>query len=78
MEAAISSIRSELEEALTRWVEDVLASVDQRTQGLQEELNAKMEETQLELQMSLDTWTRSLCNETADTRSLTSGCKEHS
>jgi F0F1-type ATP synthase membrane subunit b/b' len=46
-------------------VEDVLAYVDQCTRGLREELNAKIEETQLELQTSLDMRTRSLREETA-------------
>jgi hypothetical protein len=49
-------------------MEDVLVSVDQRTWSLHEELNAIMEETQMELQTSLDKRTRSLRKETTDTK----------
>jgi hypothetical protein len=41
METAISSFRSELEENAQNWVEAVLSSVDQRTQGVREEMNTK-------------------------------------
>lgn len=44
MEAAVNSIRSELENTIRIRVEDILASVDQGAQGLQEEVNAKPEE----------------------------------
>jgi hypothetical protein len=50
MEAAISSIWFELEETIRNWMENVLASVDQGTQGLSEEIVVKVEETQLGLQ----------------------------
>jgi hypothetical protein len=39
MEAAIHSSWSELEETIKHWVEDVLACVDQRMQGLCKKLN---------------------------------------
>jgi hypothetical protein len=57
MEAPINSIESELEGAIKDRVENVLVSVDQWTHGLCEELNVKIEETQLGLQTSLDTRT---------------------
>jgi hypothetical protein len=41
---------SELEETIKNWVEDVLSSVNKRTQNLCEELNVKIEEMQLGLQ----------------------------
>jgi DNA-binding ferritin-like protein len=66
MEAAINSIQSELEETIKNLVENILASVDQRTQDLCEELNVKTEESQLGLQamtMSLNMLTKSLCEE---------------
>jgi hypothetical protein len=44
-------------------VEDIVSSVDWWAQGLCEELNTKFEETQLSLQMSLDTWTKDLLKE---------------
>jgi hypothetical protein len=68
MEAAISFIQSELEETIRHQVEYVLASVDQQIRGLREELNTKMEETKLELQMSLDMRIQSLREEIADTK----------
>jgi calcineurin-like phosphoesterase len=70
MEAAINSIWSELEETINNQVEDILASVNQGTQGLHKELNMKIE-TQLGLQvvtMSLDTWTQHLHEEIMDTK----------
>jgi uncharacterized protein YqgV (UPF0045/DUF77 family) len=45
LEATINAIWSELEETMTNKVEDVLASVDQLTQGHCKELDGKMEET---------------------------------
>jgi hypothetical protein len=62
-ETAIHYVRSELEETIKHRVEDVLACVDKRTQGLCKELNEKIEETQENLQTvktSIDTWTGSL------------------
>jgi hypothetical protein len=52
MEPEIMSIGYELEGTGETKVEDTVASVDQWTQGLHKELNAKMEEMQLDLQMS--------------------------
>jgi hypothetical protein len=63
MEAAIHSIRSELEETIKHSVEDVLLCVDQETQSLRKELTEKTDETQVDLQavkVSLDTLMKSL------------------
>jgi hypothetical protein len=63
IDAAIHSIQSESEETIKHQVEDVLAWVDQRTQDLQKELNKKIYELQVDLQvvkMLLDTWKKSL------------------
>jgi hypothetical protein len=49
MEVAIHSIRSELEETIKYRVEDVLACVDQKTQGLHKELTEKINETHVDL-----------------------------
>jgi hypothetical protein len=68
MEVAVSFVWYRLEETIKNPVEDALASVDQWTQGLLEELNVKVEEMQLGLQTSLDMWTQSLCEEIADTK----------
>jgi hypothetical protein len=38
IKAAINSILSELEDTIKSWMENILASVDQQTQGLCEEL----------------------------------------
>jgi hypothetical protein len=61
----INPIQSKMEETIKNWVEDVLVSVDQWTQGLCEEVSAKIEETQLALQavMSLNMQTKSLYEE---------------
>jgi hypothetical protein len=48
-EAAINSIHSELENTITNWAEDIPSSVNKWTQGLREEMNAMIEETQLGL-----------------------------
>jgi paraquat-inducible protein B len=48
MEAAINSTWSELEETIKNPA-DVLVSIDQQTQGLHEELKAKIEKTRLSL-----------------------------
>jgi hypothetical protein len=61
MEAALNSIQSELEKTIRNQVDDVLAYVDQQTQGLHEELNAKLEEKQLVIQTSLNTQNRRHC-----------------
>jgi hypothetical protein len=45
-EAAINFIRTELEEIIKHRVEDILISVDQQTEGLREELEARIGETQ--------------------------------
>jgi hypothetical protein len=47
MELATKFIWSELEETIRSRVEEVLLSVDQRIQGLHEELNVKIKETRL-------------------------------
>jgi uncharacterized radical SAM superfamily Fe-S cluster-containing enzyme len=86
--AAINSIRDELEEIVKNREEDALTFVGQQTQGLREEGDASIGETQRDLENSLRTRTRSfqdetvyakrdLCDEMADTkrtimRSLTS------
>jgi hypothetical protein len=57
MEVSITSIHDELEETIRNWVADVLVSVNQQTQGLHEEIDKMMEQTQLALQTSLDTQT---------------------
>jgi hypothetical protein len=70
MEAAIHSIWSELEETIKHRVEDVLACVDKRMQGLCKELNKKIDEMQLDLQpvkTSINTWTGSLNGDITDT-----------
>jgi hypothetical protein len=53
MEAAISSIQSKIGETIKNPVEDILSSVDQWTQGLCQEHNKKIEETQLDLQAEM-------------------------
>jgi hypothetical protein len=71
MEAAIRSIRSELEETIKHRVEYVLSCVDQKTQGLCKELTEKIDETQVDLQAvktSLDTRAKSRKETLADTR----------
>jgi flagellar biosynthesis chaperone FliJ len=50
MEAAINSIRTELEETIKHQVEDILSYVDQKSQGLFKELTEKIDETQVNLQ----------------------------
>jgi hypothetical protein len=50
MKAMINSIRSELEETIKNQAEDALESVDQRKQGLRDELDAKTEGMQGGLQ----------------------------
>lgn len=52
-------------------MENALASVDEQTQGLLEELNKEIKETQRYLQvvmMSIDTWTRSFKDDIMDTK----------
>jgi uncharacterized protein YukE len=49
-------------------MEDVLASVDHRTQGPCKELDARIGEMQRDLEMSLGTWTRSLHEGSAETK----------
>jgi hypothetical protein len=44
-------------------VEYILASVNQQTQGLWEELSAKIEETHLGLQTSPSKWSENVCKE---------------
>lgn len=59
--AVVVSFWSELEEAMKHQVKDVVAYVNQRTQGLCKELNKKIDEMQLDLQAmrtSIDKWTR--------------------
>jgi hypothetical protein len=63
MKAMINSIQFELEEMIKNRMENILASVTQQTQGLCEELNEKIMETQRHVQVlmaSIDTWTGSL------------------
>lgn len=71
MKVVINSICSELEEAIKNWMEKILASGDQQAQGLCEELNEKIKETQLHLKfvmMSVNTCTRSLKDDIMDTK----------
>jgi hypothetical protein len=49
MEAAIHSIRSESEKTIKHRVEDVLSSVEQKTQGLSKKRTENIDETQAEL-----------------------------
>jgi hypothetical protein len=52
-------------------VEDIPACVDQGTLGLREELNENIDATQADIQLvmkSIDTWTRSLKDDIADTK----------
>jgi hypothetical protein len=70
MEAAINSIRYKLEATIKTPVEDILASVNQWTHGLHEELNLQREETQLKLQTYPDMRTQSLHKETDDTKEI--------
>jgi hypothetical protein len=67
IKATINSIQSKLKETLRDWVEDILSSVYQWTQGLHEECSVKTEKTQLDLEavmMSLYKQPKSLCKET--------------
>jgi formamidopyrimidine-DNA glycosylase len=48
-EGIISSIRSRLEETMKNRMEDAMLSVYQRTKGLREECNGKIEESRLGL-----------------------------
>jgi 2-hydroxy-3-keto-5-methylthiopentenyl-1-phosphate phosphatase len=69
MKAAVNSIWSDLEDTPKHQVEDVLALVDKRTQDLHEELNKKIDELQVDLQVvktSLEMWMRSLLEKIAD------------
>jgi hypothetical protein len=71
MEAAIHSIRSELEEIIRHRVEDVLSCVNQETQGFRKELTEKTDEKQVDLQdirTSVDTRTKNLLETITDTR----------
>jgi hypothetical protein len=64
--AVINSTRSEFEETINSRMESVLASVNQRNQSLREELNAKIEETWLDLEAvkkPVDTSAQSLGDE---------------
>jgi hypothetical protein len=61
MEAAIHSIRSELEETIQHEIKSFLPYVDQKTQNLRVELTERIEKTHIELQtveLSLDKRTR--------------------
>jgi hypothetical protein len=51
MEAAIHSIWSKLEETMKRGVEDILLCVWQKMRSLCKELNEKIDETQMDLQV---------------------------
>jgi hypothetical protein len=65
IEAAIYFIWSELEDAIKHRVEEILSCVNQKMQGLCEELTEKIGETQVVLQavrMSHDTWTKTLAD----------------
>jgi exonuclease VII large subunit len=52
-------------------MESVLASIDQQNQGLHEELNKRIKETQQHLQLVMtymDMWTRSFKDDITDTK----------
>jgi hypothetical protein len=71
MEAAIHSIWSELGETIKHWVKDVLSCVNQKMQGLHEELTKKIAETQVDLQAirtSVAMQTKSLLEAITNTR----------
>jgi hypothetical protein len=80
MKAAINSIRSELEQTITKRVYDVLASVNKQTQVLREELNACTDGTQPGLLEPVNNRARRLCEEIDDTEKdlhkTTAGTKE--
>jgi hypothetical protein len=57
----MNEIRSEFELTIKHRVESVLSSVDQRKQNLLKELDARIEATQRDVEMSLGTQTRNLC-----------------
>jgi hypothetical protein len=61
------AIRSSQEQTEST-IKSILACVNHRTSGLREKLHAKREDTQLELQMSLDMWTQNIHYEIDDTR----------
>jgi hypothetical protein len=68
MEAAIHSIRSELEETIQHEMKGVLSYVDQKKQNLRMELTERIEKTHIELQtveLSLDKRTRDVEEEIA-------------
>jgi hypothetical protein len=65
--ATIDSVRSELEKTIKHRVEDVLASVDQQTQGIRKDRDSRIAEKQRDLETSLGKWTRSPY-EVADTK----------
>jgi predicted component of viral defense system (DUF524 family) len=63
MEAAIHSIRSELDEKIQHCIEKVMMCVNHKTQNFHKELNERIEITQVELwsvEVSLDTQARKL------------------
>jgi 4-hydroxyphenylpyruvate dioxygenase-like putative hemolysin len=67
----MNNIRCKLEETIKNQMENVLVSVDRQTQGLLEELNKEIEETQRHLQLvitSIDRWTRSFKDDIMDTK----------
>jgi hypothetical protein len=45
MEAAMHSIRSQLEETIKHRAEDILSCIDQKTQGFRKDLTEKIDET---------------------------------
>jgi hypothetical protein len=67
----INSIRSELEETIKTRMEYVVVSLSQHSQGLREELDEKIMETQRHVQVvqaSIDTWTGSLQGDITDVK----------
>jgi hypothetical protein len=74
MEATVHSTWSESKETIKHRMEDVLSCVDQKKQGLCNQLTEKIDETQVDLQAvktSISTWTGSLKGDITDTRIFT-------
>jgi hypothetical protein len=71
MEAAMHTIRSELEETIKHSVEVVLSCVDRKMHGLRKELTEKIDETLVDLQAVkafIDTWIGRLKGDITDTK----------
>jgi hypothetical protein len=51
-EAPMHSVQSKLEETIKHQVENILACIDQRMQGMCKELNKKIDEMEMDLQVA--------------------------